>query len=967
MKAYFYDIESLANVFTLCNFKADENHADVYFLIDNPVLYSSPDFERNAAKRIRERNRNFDGTISFHNLRYEFANETLAKTFGLSDATLINDASSKSNYPEKFRLVCDTDENYDPEKYPYFFGYNSFNYDTTMLAMYYHEVWSIKQDGRCVFEPTKASLMRAYNDELFIDKFKKQMPTRLLYTFNNRTRAWEGPDYSDTRNRIHKNLMMSGRHVDVARLNEKQQKVALKRLLGMLGYQILESDKLNTKSNIIENEDQLYDLIAYNMSDVINLKCLFEHPVYTSQFKLKRKLLKTYQEVVYDKLGNQYKPNVNPKAVRKDRLRIDSSSAQFAIKSLCPYEHLTDIPVVSFMYPSERRAKELGVKRVNVLEECRKFFYNNFPQPEIRARFDAIYNYYKAIEGNNYNDSKFYEEDYKNTPEYKNPISIDCIPKTNDCLPYFNADGTPSSCFVKFSYGGIHGAEYNKELFEYDLEEYKKVVEDMEYVKSLYPDPIDCKKAKKIIMPDGTERKSTDFLKSGSTNKASFYKEINKKEPKLFVPLEKGGSKLNEKYAYTSAALTNHEDFTSYYPMLLRMLDAFLNHGLGYDRYNEIFFDKEKFGKLMKDKSYSDEERAEFETSRGGVKLLLNSASGAGDAKYDNNIHISNTIISMRIIGQLFTWRIGQAQTIQGAKIPSTNTDGLYSILEAEFNNKILAKEAADINVGIEPEPIYLISKDTNNRLEMNPDTGKIISASGGTLGCRRGPDPTKSLNHPAVIDWAMAEYLVVAALHHKNLSIDKPFDDETGLNILKSVTKKFEPVEALKMFQNIVASSTGSIRYIFATKKDNPANPIILQHYNRVFIMKDDYENGVHLRSANSKKITPSMIKKRKRDNERPQQHDPIAMQILNAYGVDKIDGGSEAKIEKITDIEPEWNMLIENNDLHMMSDEKIKDILDNLDYDKYLAILRGKYEKNWRNHMPGDTLDDETEQASA
>ena len=67
------------------------------------------------------------------------------------------------------------------------------------------------------------------------------------------------------------------------------------------------------------------------------------------------------------------------------------------------------------MYPSERKAKELGIKQVNVLEETRKFFYDNFPQEKLRARFDKIYNYYKAIEGKNFNDSDFYKEDHKLT------------------------------------------------------------------------------------------------------------------------------------------------------------------------------------------------------------------------------------------------------------------------------------------------------------------------------------------------------------------------------------------------------------------------------------------------------------------------------------------------------------------------------------------------------------------------
>ena len=957
----FYDIESLSNVFTLCNFNPDKNNIDVYYLSDNPYLISSDTFEEDLLQCVYERNKNFTGTLTLHNLRFETANVHLAKTFGLSDATYINNPKAVSSYPSEFRLVCDTDPNYDDKKYPYFLGYNSYNYDTTMLAMYYHEIWNIVQKNTTKsvrFTPITASVMRKYNNELFLEKFKDNMPLRLTVTYNERYHTWSDPDYSDPRFRIRKNMLMSGRHLDVARLNEKQQHVGLKRLLGMLGYQILESDKLQQGQDTIKTREQFYELIAYNISDCVNLNELFHHKTYINSFTLKKNLLSTYPELIYNRIPNQYKPDIRPEAVRRDRMFIDSSSAQLTSKALCPYDHLKDIPAVSYMYPSERRAKELGIPRVNVLEEAKKFFYANFHQPEIRQEFDKIYRFYKSIEGKNFNDSKFYKEDYGSTSSYQEPMQLAQMPKSDTCMYYYNADGTPSSCFVVFSTGGIHGAEYNVALFLSDLKEFNQKMSDMYYVQSVYPDPIDLKKAKKVTMPDGTERKACDFLKSGSTKKKAFYKDLESKRPVLFKLKKDGKSrKLNEKYAYTSADLTNHEDFTSYYPNLLRMLDAFYNKGLGYDRYAEIFDNKQKYGVLMKDESLSKKEREDYAVRRNGTKLLLNSASGAGDAAFESSIRINNQIISMRIIGQLFTWRIGQAQTLHGAKITSTNTDGLYSVLESTFNNKILKQESNNINVEIEPEPIYLISKDSNNRLEADPNTGEITSVSGGTLACRKEPNPEKSLAHPAILDWALSEYLFVSALHYKNLSLSAPFDRTIGMNILKSAKNKFKPVHLLRMFQNVIASSVGSINYIFGTTDSNPGKPIIMQHYNRVFIMKDDTPTTVHLYSATAKKITPAMIAKRSRMDERPQQHDPFALEILNAYGVDKISNDKEATIKKITNIESSWYMLVENRSLYELTDSEIQWILDNLDYEKYLGLLESGFEDNWRNHIPETT----------
>lgn len=969
---YFYDIESLDNAFTLCNYKAQDNIIDVFCLVDDNNLLNLFTFEHELRKRILEKNKNFNGTIKFYNLQDESANRYLAETFGLSDAYLVNNPNDISSYPSEFRPVCDTDPYYDNTKHPYLMGYNSYNYDTTMLALYLYEVFQIKEtkDNKSKstyttnFEPITAHAMREYNNQLFQPKFKDSMPSRLAFTYDYSSNNWVGPNYSDRKYKIRKSMLMSGRHLDVARLNEKQQKVGLKRLLGMLGYQILESDKLTQGADHIDNIDQLLDLIAYNVSDVVNLELLFKHRAYFSQFSLKKGLLERYPELIYDRIQGEYKPDIRPEKVRRDRLMIDSSSAQLATKSLCPYDHLTDIPAVSFMYPSEIKAKELGIERKNILDESKKFFYENFNQPELRAKFDTIYNFYKSIEGKNFNESNNYNEDYFGTPEYQEPNDLSKLPKQDMCMFYYKQDGSPSTCFVTFSTGGIHGAEYNNDLYRHHMKLFEKELSYFEFVKKEYPDPVALRAAKKVTIPDGTEFSYTHFLKTGASLKHAEYKDIESKRPQLFVTGKNGIVKLNNKYTYTSADPANHEDFTSYYPNMLRMLSAFYNEGLGYDRYAEIFDDKQKYGKLMKDKSLSEEDRAYYNVLREGTKLILNSASGAGDATFESNIRMNNMIISMRIIGQLFSWRIGQAQTLKGAKITSTNTDGLYSVLESTVNDIILAQESADIGVEIEPEPMYLISKDSNNRIEATDDLSKILGASGGTLACRKGPVPTKSLAHPAIIDWALTEYLVAVSSGVKNLSLSSPFDDDLGREILDKAQKEFEPVKYLNMFQNVIASSNGSMTYIFGTNDIDPDIPVIMQHYNRVFIMKDDTppaNNILHLHAAVAKKLTPATIKKRATNHERAQQHDNLALQVLSANGVHikDIPDDKEATIKKLTGIDESWYMYIENRNLEELSDKEIDFIISNIDYEKYLQLLHESFEKNWRNIIPDDLYD--------
>lgn len=981
MKSDFYDIESLKNVFTLANFQDPDNHVDIYYLIDNPELIPDNFLER-ATKVIHEDNKNFNGTVAIYDLLIEENVHRLAQTFGMSDSSCINNPDLKSSYADEFRIVCDTDPEYNEDLHPYFFGYNSDHYDTTMLAWFLYN--SIDEhNGK--FYPQTAKMMRQFNDELFSAQFKDRMEDRLRFAYKNPLRPSAGytaPNYRTPPVLIRKNMLMSGRHIDVSNLNEKQSKVGLKRILGMIGCQILESDKLRPGQDEIETTEQLLDLFAYNVSDVVNLKKLRNHKSYDSGFKLKKQLLKTYPELVYKQKADAYAPDISQKTVRPDRLIISSSSAQFSTKSLCPYGHLHDYDTVSFMYPSEAKSKALGIPRVNVLEEARKFFYNNFAQPELRAKFDAIYNYYKWIEGKNFNSSKNYLVDHGVDPDSStDPESflddalkvhqIGDIEPPNTCLYYFHKDGSPSTCFANFSVGGIHGAEYNMELYKADLEAYQdkykawqEKVDLFDKVKAMYPNPCDLKAAKSIMI-DGVKYTPSTFLRPKATVKEAYYKDPpDVPEPPILFKKQKTATgkityNVDKRYTYTSSSMSNHEDFTSYYPNLLRMMDAFFNPGLGYDRYGEIFDQKTEYGKLMKDKSKPEDERGLFAVMREGTKLILNSASGAADANFDSNIRMNNKIISMRIIGQLFTWRIGQAQTIEGSSIISTNTDGLYSVLEAERNNEILARESASIHVDIEPEPIYLISKDSNNRLEIEVEDGQlteIVSASGGTLACRKGPTPTKSLAHPAIIDWALAEYLLVASVGYKGLSLSSPFDDNVGRSIIASARGKFsDDIHTLLMFQNIVASSPGSQRFVFATSDDSET-ALPLQHYNRCFIAKDKTPGAYHLKTASARKITEATRKKRNDAGERAQQHDPVAAEILAVNGIKAaaLPVDKEAAVAKIPGIEDSWYIYVNNSDLYYMTQNEIDDILDNLDYNKYLALLHDTFENNWRNMTP-------------
>lgn len=971
----YFDIESLNNVFTLCAYaEHPKNTLYIFYLIEDQCELSNQFYknmnqdDRNdylyltVSNRIVESNPTFSSRIKsgekanilFYDLNKIESNVILARLMGLSDADQVNNPNDKSVYTEfdpLFRITCDTDPDYDPTQYKhsYIAGYNSYNYDTTMLALYLQDAFdfipnlktyeqiikdnknnpnfSIYNFLKNKFIPTKPSTMRRHNDIMFSQHINR-MPDYLSDVEGSTIKG-----YKSIPNKIRRNMLLSGRYLDIAKFNEKQQRVGLKRLLGMLGYQILESEKLNSHNATINNLNEFSELLAYNVSDVVELGELFKHKTYSSGFDTKIVLLNKYPEAIYKELGNTGKPNISQTTVRNNRLTPDSTSARFVTTVLAPYKPLKDIETVSYLYPSKEVAERLNIKQQNVLESAKEFFYENITDENARRTFDEVYKYYKDIEGKNFNESEEYKNIYAENGELEErlqPQKLNEIEKRKITIPYFKKDGTPTSCFVNFSTGGIHGSElyiekYNKQMADYYHE--KQLITEAQ---AIFPNAVDLRKNKGFMSKEHGFIDYKQVLLGGRTINNSEYKNLDDKRPNLITINKSGYSTTSTAYKYTTVAHTIHEDFSSYYPNMLRNMKAFDNPILGEDRYADLLADKDKYHKAMHDKNISDDEKQRLNILRNAIKLLLNSASGAGDTLYDTNLRMNNNIISMRIIGQIGTWRIGQAQTFAGALIPSTNTDGLYSILDAETNNRVLEEQQKSINIEIEPEPILLVSKDSNNRLELMKTEGdteeyKIVNASGGTLACYKEPNPTQSLAHPAMIDYILAYYLKAIAEKkipkYKNtpIRIDEPFDREYAYQIIKdafsiklpkTLTKKlkeetkykYDTIEKynhdklkehyiwlIKQFQTVIAASIGSLTFPIAsdpikstnflinnsvidtTNPDNLNNLRNLQHYNRIFVtIPGTCSDAVSIQAMGCYKVAPATINKRKDKNDK-------------------------------------------------------------------------------------------------
>lgn len=1136
---------------------------------------------------------------------------------------------------------------YQEKQEPYLLGYNSNSYDLTMLAFYLQSVFNAHpanassdviaqadfyaQTANGIlyyqFTPTTPQAMRHFNNYLF-NNYHKYMP-RILDMPPQEEQPFQKA-YKQAA-RIRRNWLRSNRHIDVSLLNEKQRYVKLKFMLGQLGYQILESDKLKPGTAQIDTLDQFYELLAYNASDCINLKELFENDFYYSQFTLKKDEVHDYPMIVYNKSKTAYEPVIEPDQVRYDRCTINSTSAIISTNVVCPYGHLNDKIAVSFNYPSEQKAKEAGVKPFNVLQQTREYFTQNVYQPAVKTNkkvaksalksFNRVMSFYEFIENKNFNDSPNYfkkfigdvnpnlELDYlkdntwlpilndlplgelfyakspycqqevtytqhayirnqrlaipiklyqvncyshdqqgqaltfyqvittllnhyydfpaslqqaigqffnqlvpwltpQNVNDYLQPVKQNgqyspiydyqhqqavantinvelprflCqvalptdanqsaegalelqeirtalkpiikevfaqdwsleVPITdfylnypgkldltmltfydrdsqkvtrpyvrpyqnkdlpNDCysLFYYDKNGLPTDCYVNFSIGGIHGAQYNKKLIEQDIaHDQAQAKLDMSKYQTSLLDTAPKAEAPKV------ELDQNDLI----------FK-------RLFKPTTKDGIvtyKLNTRYQYVSAYPVNHEDFSSYYPSLCRQLNVYWNDLLGKDIYGEVYDRKEALGKLQHDPSIPKEKRIIYGNMRNGTKLILNSTTGKGDSHGQNSpIQLNNNIMAMRLIGQMFTWRIGQAQTLVGAKVVSTNTDGLYTVLaDTKLNDQVLKQESAEIHVKIDPERLYLISKDTNNRAELDLEKHTYNIVSGADLSAALKIQPVSKLSHPAALDRALALYLQeLTNKESKNYepTLTQPYDHQLGQYYLthlfgdpNQITDPQERLHAkqqmLNYYQVMISNKSDSSHFMFALKdlipninnyalldsqkaltqeiqnEDDDVKQLqsdlisatnkqkqslttddvfVLQDCNRIFYLKDTAPVPLyHIYVANGKTITPNSKKKRQNNPTEPKYYNsPIAQYVIRKNGQDPAllnQSGKDTQIVRQTNLQPQWHVYINNHSVWGMTEQQCDDILNNLDLDAYNDLFYHTFAKKWSNNV--------------
>lgn len=685
------------------------------------------------------------------------------------------------------------------------------------------------------------------------------------------------------------------------------------------------------------------------------------------------------------------------------------------------------------------------------IEQIDKLIQNNCTQDQYHAFLDfkQVYQYFDYFRGKNVNASERYaesmhqtylnKEHLRQTPDaitYATSMLVndlqnqafapltatDIIENTKNyqtSIFYFDNNAKRTSCMATLSRGGIHGQEINLDYYNnvqgkhlYMKELAKKYRKEFKTAKNLYEHLQENADAENIDHLNQVV--STDILrqlinvtvndKNETVVKWQAMRAPNLKLFKLRTDKKKGTAKfeLNDEFKFVSVGQANHEDFTSYYPMLICCLAIFkpykdydpnapLTEDTTVDEYLEIFKSRKKLKDLASQKDISDEERSLYKSLQLTKKLLLNAGSGAADRQQDTLIRKNNAINSMRIIGQLFAYTIGQAQALAGARVPSTNTDGLYTMdITPELNNQILVDVSQSMYIGIEPEIVdTFISKDTNNRVEIHGT--KISEAKGGQLTSHAKPDILKSLDHPAIIDRMLVMYL-----SQKPNAVTQDFDRDFARKFFNELYVEYEnnpkkgKAELLRMFQWILASSPHSENYIYEQHTDGLfSEDVALQRYNRMFLIKRDASIFSTYRSARRQSIVKSAIKKELKDLlEKPAEersdedieqikelfphshptayylmsekyHNNMSEYTLPTYSRDFYKRVTmdqlpkyKANIQKIKNLKENQAAMIINDNIMALDDQTIMNIFAKIDVDAYLDILETTFSKSWRNN---------------
>lgn len=709
----FWDIECYDNLFCV-GFIDEEEFLDMFYLVE------TPDDEQSVLQACEDSGYVFEA----HDLRSD----------GMKLVKFMENPIPSDGSPTLLSNFLGIDNEVVKPKEDWYFAYNCINYDIPMI----HYLQSTMVSGR-----TRASneALHKYSDKL-INTPKAPVNTQpyLLY----------------------------GNHVDLAFLNETKIEqgrptVGLKTLAGILGGSIIESE-----SNKKGHSDNIYSDILYNINDISETKNRVFPGFLRNKFNTKRRLLSKYPHLA------------------SHSITVNNTSAKFVEYIIAPDKPIKDTARMTLMYPAPHKAKEFGCQQFDVLEDTKNWYMEHVYYPVSQhnkeaadlhlAKFMNIYSYYDYFRNENWNESASHMFDYGVPPKTK--IDRKRADRTfGVILPFMDKYGNESPSYVRFSIGGIHGAELNAKQLAKDREKIRELKEKYGFISKL---PKNCCSRSLLNLIIAQSRTPYNGYPVRLSHEIPYFYEHTECvdeiiDPDQFSPYMVQKEKaidglelvyqedLLDRYKYTTSGKSAHQDFASYYPTLLINLGTF-HDGNGRDPYEEVKNERIQIKGQLKELEKGTPEYDDVDQTQDGLKLILNSASGILDGSHDTNLRANNKAMAMRIIGQLFTFRIGMALALEGATIPSSNTDGIYATnIDFEENKRIVEETLKGLYISIDPEEMFLVSKDANNRMEVVD--GKVSSAKGGIIGSWRGATVFQNLGHPALVDRILTDYLQEADL----------------------------------------------------------------------------------------------------------------------------------------------------------------------------------------------------------
>lgn len=175
-----------------------------------------------------------------------------------------------------------------------------------------------------------------------------------------------------------------------------------------------------------------------------------------------------------------------------------------------------------------------------------------------------------------------------------------------------------------------------------------------------------------------------------------------------------------------------HIDWNSFYPVMAQKMGLYMTSE-GIDRYVEVI--QKRFSiksQLPHAKTQWTEEHHRLNASQDSYKLILNSATGAGNMRRKYALlPLDNKTTKMRLIGNMNIWVLGQRLVQAGAYVIATNTDGLFicnmTVDEAQV---VIDGYVKDYGMPVDPELTdRFINRDTSNRIEY--ENGQRVAIGG--------------------------------------------------------------------------------------------------------------------------------------------------------------------------------------------------------------------------------------------